>query len=140
MIRYDQTGQWPSSRRCGRACTSDIGGNFYGTENGSWIFRKPYDPSLVCVSSANRYGPYGTYATYDAICDDSVNSAPVTDWARTRTCPKGWGRSKFLYPNDSYSVQYSQGWVSDGRTPVYGYVTRYRTAYYNYITARVSKA
>ena len=76
-----------------------------------------------------------------AVCagDNGGSLSASKDWIFGRTCPRGWGRCKHIHP-DSYSVQNSQGYVRDGRVPVYGYVTRYRTAYYNYITARVSKA
>ena len=59
----------------------------------------------------------------------------------THTCPRGWGKFKMRYPNDSYSVQNAQGYCESGiMEPVYGYVTRYRDVYYNYIAGRVSKA
>ena len=77
-----------------------------------------------------------------AVCDNGNGGElyPSMAWIRSHTCPKGWGRSKIEYPTDDYSVSRSQGYVKSGKLPVYGYVTRYNTKYYNYITARVSKA
>ena len=87
---------------------------------------------------------------YIAICGlsgrgDSWNNGTasiVEKWLRSNnwTCPKGWGKLKYRYPNDYYSVQYAQGYIADRSTPVYSTVTKYRDAYRNYITTRVAKA
>ena len=59
------------------------------------------------------------------------------------SCKMGWGNAaqtmsgtywdKGCLAGQRYGITYRN-------SPVYGYVTRYRTQYYNYITARVSKA
>ena len=104
-----------------------------------------------------KYGPAGSADNsynnwYVALCASShTNSSPnwndgddsVNKWLMTNsnTCPMGWGMAKFRYPNDNYSVQNAQGYNKSGTPiPVYGYVTRYRSAYHNYIAGRVSKA
>ena len=139
MIRYDQTGQWPSSRRCGYAFAYI---NPYGSLN------KPF----YCVGTTD--GNYTTYRfkpagvsectrTYDinkgwsAVCDQdhTINSA-----YQGNNCPKGWGNNIRDYPDADYSVMNAQGYAKTGKIPVYGYVTRYNTKYYNYFAGRVSKA
>ena len=152
VIRYDKEyGPWPSSRRCGYIYDSFWkNGHFYayrGTTNGG---------DTDVGSSANpkyvdcpiRHGPvaYSAYwDNYSAQCDNGT-TGNWWDWARQNTCPKGWGQGfAIASSNADEKVQASQGWVRDYITkPVYGYVTRYetkyRTAYYAYISTRVAKA
>ena len=74
---------------------------------------------------------------YTAICSDSL----ITSSWYTNSCPKGWGRNKDRYANADYTAYRAQGYIRPGTSvPVYGYVTRYRSACYNYIAGRVSKA
>ena len=158
MIRYDQTGQWPSSRRCGHAVWASTAWHpciEYGTYDGNSTHdgSLPYKPYDVCPS--NRWGPkpfkgedmHNTYEEAIACCCCAVYNRPdvfcssaAQDWAKRTTCPKGWGKNFGLYRDDPCSVHSGQGYVKSGKLPVYGYVTRYNTKYYNYITARVSKA
>ena len=103
----------------------------------------------------NEHGLPGRDANYDnwhlALC--AADKWPMVwgydvanTWLATNSlaCPRGWGNLRWRYPDDRYSVQCAQGYTITSRTPVYGYVTRYRTqyrtAYYAYISARVAKA
>ena len=140
MIRYE-TGNWPSSRRCGYA-TQLYGSTCYiaGTA-GNVDTTTAYHTLCSCRFPQNLVSDScGRIAICSYAVEHAWTDAQLT-WVRNQTCPKGWGRAKDAYPNDSYSVRHAQGYSRSGTSePVYGYVTRYRDAYYNYITARVSKA
>ena len=161
VIRYETIpAGWPSSRRCGCIFMSCKDSYF----DDGWIYREAesngestwniwpnYEKRCNC---SVRYGPAddgGRWVNwYVAICAIDRSSGTPTwevgsadNWLATNsnTCPRGWGKLKYRYPNDNYSVQCAQGYVGKSyQNPVYGYVTRYRTAYYNYIATRVSKA
>ena len=99
-----------------------------------------YSSHELRCNCSKIYGPYsitvGNEGAYHAGCESIAMSA------FTLSCPKGWGKN---FHQDDYmatpGVRCGQGFYHTiGSKPVYGYVTRYRTACYNYITARVSKA
>ena len=115
----------------------------HGNGNGSTTSYSELPNEHRCNCST-KYGPYrtswGHTNVYAATC--AMHSIPpeVENWQKQRTCPKGWGRRKSFYPNDTYSVSGAQGYINDNSTPVYSYITKYRDAYHNYITTRVAKA
>ena len=143
MIRYE-TGNWPSSRRCGYKWMVEYHYTYryhIGTTDGDY---KYYDVETrqycECSSKSGPHDLGSTRDLYAAICD-CVWPSTLEAYHKNKSCPKGWGRSKYHYPSDSYSVRAAQGYNRSGTSvPVYGYVTRYRDAYYNYIAGRVSKA
>ena len=150
MIRYDTIpAGWSSSRRCGlRFYTADYnatgiwGWYFLGTTNGNYE-RYESNPYLY-VNCSLRAGP-AEGNDYCAVCvGESYNrDNKYLQLVKFNTCPKGWGigfMSRSAKGAETYTRN-SQGYVKSYLSePVYGYVTRYRTQYYNYITARVSKA
>ena len=142
MIRYDQTGQWPSSRRCGYvlayfAKRSKFGGTDYvvgATDGKSTSYRHMPSDRSKCPRT---YSVSSTYGDWSAVC---LSNYAIDNPLPKNTCPKGWGNARRDYPDDYYSVQNAQGYAKTGQLPVYGYVTRYNTKYYNYFAGRVSKA
>ena len=104
---------------------------YYGTTDGGYTHHsntmggKSYCSKMSQVDSVH----------YNAIC---ASNTPGNSWYEG-SCPKGWGRNKGRYPRDSYSVYYAQGYIANSN-PIYSTVTKYRTAYHNYITTRVAKA
>ena len=143
MIRYEQTGQWPSSRRCGyafahRAHRSSMGREkyYFGTTDGDWSTRGwMNDNESKCPRTYSAISDYST--DWSTVCNQfhQISSSYTGNF-----CPKGWGKGLRYSPDDDHTVQNAQGYVKSGKLPVYGYVTRYNTKYYNYITGRVSKA
>ncbi len=149
IVRYD-TINWIEDRRCGYKFLS-----YEDRWKGKWVHRKgtvegkrksfETDAEVRCDCPL-KHGPYTTkeyYGAYEAMCagswDDAI-PAEVTKWRWSQTCPKGWGRNKYKYPNEEDTVQSGQGYSLTGvQKPVYGEVTKYRDAYHNYYGGRLAK-
>ena len=89
----------------------------------------------------------GTKDFYSALCAHGLvgmgYAGPFGSERERAYCSKGWGRSRRYYRDELWTVacNNSEKWVGEIKNdPVYGYVTRYRDVYYNYIAGRVSKA
>lgn len=141
-----ENSQWPSNRRCGYIFESDkIGDTWYinyGTTGGNYTYSsQSYERRVNCP---RKYGPYmysGTMNGWLAPCCSSgwTSDTGATNHRRNTSCPKGWGMNKEFHPNDNESVLYSQGYVKNGRAPIYSTVTKYRDAWRNYFSTRVAK-
>ena len=106
---------------------------FYGTTNGGTTY---YENTMGGKSYCSKIS-WVSDRDYDAICAGGiVNDYPWYDGS----CPKGWGRSRWRYRNDSYSAQYGQGYIKNGGDPIYSTVTKYRDTVYNYTAGRIAKA
>ena len=109
---------------------------WYGTTNG----REDHDNSANGKSYCPQRTGINSGTGWSAVCTTWEAIVPDKAWLRDRSCPKGWGRWKQWHGADQYTVYAAQGYVDDNKTPVYSDITKYRTAYHNYITTRVAKA
>lgn len=155
IIRYDPSyyGKWVEDRRCGYIYSSqrNYAGTHYhyiGTTEGSYseindgTTAVPNNCPLKCgPGSYDTGGGYTFTESYESPCLPSnwLYFSHIRDWMNEHSCPKGWGKNKDLYPDDDEVVLAAQGWVRDEKVPVYGYVERQRTVWYNYVAGRITK-
>lgn len=160
------TGGWAKSRRCEYIyysdriyfnvweyliCNQDVPGE------GMSVRGVATEQRCNCPQT---YGPYDSNSVthdmcYTAVCQfrrwvsagaasvhNDYNNTDSGIWVRDHTCPKGWG-PHFINSNEGTKDHVHCGWgyvSTPGTYPIYGYVTRYKTVYYDYIGSRVAKS
>ncbi len=145
-----ENNQWPSNRRCGyrihshadRGSRNNWCAYYAGTSGGErWEW---YDYERRC-DCPRKFGPWGHWgingSAYSSCCVQGIfpQESDFVSWQKRTSCPKGWGRPTKWYSSDSESVQSGQGYVKNGRAPIYSTVTKYRDAWRNYFSTRVAK-
>ena len=137
--RYDSLYPY-NNRRCGYIfdywSDSGLGVYWYGTTDG-------HADSLYGSTGGKSYCPQTVtngHSGWSAACDYGIDNDSHRERISGMSCPKGWGRSKLLYPVNSYTVYGAQGWVADTSKPSYSTVTKYRDTVYNYTAGRIAKA